>query len=742
VTLSAAITSSALTNGGLITYTNTGTTNLTLTAAEFGNAATYPVQSTAAVFTLPPKGTVTLQLTSTLASNWRIVSFEYPGLQAGAIAFSVSKTTAQTVPANSEQVVTFDVADINPQNYFDTVTSRYTPEIAGYYNFSATLTVSTVTITASVAIYKNGTQMCRGTCGQSESSATGTITDVIYMNGTTDYVDVRCTTGGGSGPIFTGQTFFSGSLVTQQNIVNTTSGVYNVPIAADSTVPALLAAVTPTAITDVVNNLYIITNTASTNVTLTANTFIGYQAYPSQATVTSIVMTPGSTLELQTVTIGTGYQIVILNTPINVGSVGFSAWMTSGVNINSSNISSPTVLRYQTTQFNPQNYYNPSTGRFQPLTAGYYSVNASYFAFTTPDKWMQIGIRKNGAAPFVGFGEGTTPNGNVLNPQVKCLVYMNGTSDYLEVVGATETGNTTTNTSYGGGAQFSAFLTNQTLTEVVGTTAAGSATKNAAQAIANGVFTKVTLPGPATDPQSWWNAANNQWIPTIPGYYEVSGMLSYFSLTANTLYEIHILKNGFTVINGLYPSNISSAPFLTGTANTVVYMNGTTDYLEMYTYQSSGAAQSIEGNLTRTNLTLSLVGANQAVPAVEETVAAYNIGTASGSTPYAQVQLDNIIIYWKGSASLCMKTVSGASVIQGVSTFINDNGASGCQNLTGTGSSAPVTLTTTERVMFSSSTMGMKEITFRDTTFNRSYVAKCILQNSYTNSQIFLNRIG
>jgi hypothetical protein len=731
VTLSAAITSSALTNGGLITYTNTGTTNLTLTAAAFDNAATYPVQSTAAVFTLPPKGTVTLQLTSTSASNWRIISFEYPGLQAGAIAFAVSKTTAQTVPANSEQVVTFDVADINPQNYFDTVTSRYTPEIAGYYNFSATLTVSSVTITTSVAIYKNGIQACRGTCGQSESSATGTITDVIYMNGTTDYVDVRCTTGGGTGPIFTGQTFFSGSLVTQQNIVNTTSGIYNVPVSANSTIPALLAA---GSITEVVNDLYIITNTASTNVTLTATSFIGYQAYPSQATATNIVMTPGSTLELQNVTIGTGYQIVILNTPINVGSVAFSVAGTPSAISGAGN-----VVLFSTVRDNPQNYYNITNGRYTPLTAGYYQFEASVNLFAAANSNVNLNLRKNGVVVQVSPTFSTASASSAIVTQV---VYMNGSTDYVDIFiaapGSSLSARSVENCT------FSGFLTNQTLTEVVGTTAAAFVAKNAAQAVASATLTKITFAAPSgqDDPQSWWNAANNRYIPTIPGYYQVSLLTTYASPQAGT-YENQIYKNGATISNAL---GTPTSGYVSFSPSIVVYMNGSTDYLEAFTYQASGSSQNLEPFSQRNNFSISLVGANQAVEAVTQTTSAYGQGTYPGNvnTPYAVAQLDNIRIWQQGanSAFFYFGTVSGTTQIQGSMSSSFFNGGAGTANINNQTNGNPLTITTSGVTNFGAGTMSCWTANFRDLTANISYRATFILAHGYTNSQCFLERIG
>jgi hypothetical protein len=249
-------------------------------------------------------------------------------------------------------------------------------------------------------------------------------------------------------------------------------------VSADTTIPALLAA---GSITEVVNDLYIITNTASTNVTLTANTFIGYQAYPSQATATNIVMTPGSTLELQNVTIGTGYQIVILNTPINVGSVAFAVFNSANLPISSAgtNISNVAI------RLNPQNYYDNSTGRYTPKTAGYYQVNCGITTNGSGSNGVQMQLRKNGVAYNV---QPQGSDGNAAGAQIADVVYMNGSTDYLSVFADSALSYTVIPNNF----WFSASLTNQTLTEVVGTTAAACAVKNTTQAIASATLTKIT----------------------------------------------------------------------------------------------------------------------------------------------------------------------------------------------------------------------------------------------------------
>ena len=331
--------------------------------------------------------------------------------------------------------------------------------------------------------------------------------------------------------------------------------------------------------------------------------------------------------------------------------------------------------------------------------------------------------------------------------QLAALVYMNGSTDYLEIGSYYGPNSATTPTAptFNNGTRFSAFLTNQTLTEVVGTNAAGFAYKNNSQAIAASTFTKVTLPAPPDDPLSWWDAANNRWIPTIPGWYQVDAMLSYIGITASSLFETHIVKNGYTYANTLTQADITISGFCTGVASRVIYMNGSTDYLELYTFQPSGASQNIDSNGTRTNLSLSLVGANQAVQAVTQTTSAYGIGSynsGNNAARYAVAQLDNIIIYQQYQAGFGFATVSGSTQLQGSVQSSNYGGGGGSGSITGNTSSGPWTITTAGAYVYTSNQMSTWTFVFRDLTANISYRATFILQHGYVNSQCFLERIG
>jgi hypothetical protein len=313
---------------------------------------------------------------------------------------------------------------------------------------------------------------------------------------------------------------------------------------------------------------------------------------------------------------------------------------------------------------------------------------------------------------------------------------MNGSTDYLSVhADASVSYNVVPNNFW-----FSASLTNQTLTEVVGTTASVRASINAAQAIPQNVITKVALNQAQFDPQSWLNYANNRIIPTIPGYYQFSSLGSW-QVTTEFNRSIQVRKNGAAI-------TVADTFTAGGTMelSDAVYMNGSTDYLELYVFQASAAAVNLDNNIAYTFFIVSLVGANQAVPAVRETTSAYGIGSnTTGSNQYANCELDNLRFFWRGGggASVFISTISGTTTIQGAyGRNAYGGGADALGLAPGTGS-GPLTVTTTPVALTVNwSTMGQIIATFRDIGAGRSYQMNAILQHSYQNSQIFVNRIS
>lgn len=108
------------------------------------------------------------------------------------------------------------------------------------------------------------------------------------------------------------------------------------------------------------------------------------------------------------------------------------------------------------------------------------------------------------------------------------------------------------------------------------------------QSIGNATWTKVTLGTETFDTAG--NFASDRFTPTVAGYYQVN-MLVQIN-TTNYPVAVSLYKNGSIVTYsvGGYQSGI-----LNGTVShtDVIYMNGSTDYIEMYAYQSSGGSTTL-----------------------------------------------------------------------------------------------------------------------------------------------------
>ena len=118
---------------------------------------------------------------------------------------------------------------------------------------------------------------------------------VVYLNGTTDNIvaAVRSAVPLTSNAL-NDSTYFSASLISQQTISTTGTGNYMLSTSTSQSMTALIAAATAPTITDTKNNIYVINNTSSTNsVTITTPVgggYSGYQAWPQQATATSLTI--------------------------------------------------------------------------------------------------------------------------------------------------------------------------------------------------------------------------------------------------------------------------------------------------------------------------------------------------------------------------------------------------------------------------------------------------------------------
>ena len=122
----------------------------------------------------------------------------------------------QALNNNTWTKVSFQTEIFDTDNSFDNATNfRFTPLVAGYYQINATVLSQFFTAIAG-SIYKNGSgdvyAVGVGTSAQLYSSVT--ISDISYLNGSTDYVEIYAYQASGAGTnMMDGQCSFSAAMV-------------------------------------------------------------------------------------------------------------------------------------------------------------------------------------------------------------------------------------------------------------------------------------------------------------------------------------------------------------------------------------------------------------------------------------------------------------------------------------------------------------------------------------------------
>ena len=127
------------------------------------------------------------------------------------------------------------------------------------------------------------------------------------------------------------------------------------------------------------------------------------------------------------------------------------------------------------------------------------------------------------------------------------------------------------------------------------TAPAFSAYKNAEQTgVSANTWTKVQIDTEVFDSNSCYDTSTYRFTPTVAGYYQVNGHVGCYQPSAQVLCAIY--KNGSIHKWGTYINRLTtgSADMDTGVSS-VVYLNGSTDYIELYGYQD-GASPKFYGN--------------------------------------------------------------------------------------------------------------------------------------------------
>ena len=333
--------------------------------------------------------------------------------------------------------------------------------------------------------------------------------------------------------------------------------------------------------------------------------------------------TAGSTLNFGTRSFFTAYKIEGAQTGSSFKGMRYKH--ASGATLaNNTHIvlSGLTTLDFDTTN----SWFDGQT--FQPDEPGYYQLNfyASIGAMGSSTGRLIMRIRKNGSE-LIAWNQATN-TATSLDATMSHVVELNGTTDYVEVLLFHDSGTTA---NIGTGTAFSAAkmeaftgpvsigdLTNVDITTTLPTdgqalvwsdtlsafvpgevTSGGSGGAvpfkglrytydSGLTSVSNFVVTDNTALGTKDfdTTNSWWDSATGRFQPDEEGYYHITQAVEFFG--TGGLGELCILleKNGSTISKAYFEWAQHQA--MPGFVSEIVYLNGTTDYIEAKFFGSNG----------------------------------------------------------------------------------------------------------------------------------------------------------
>jgi hypothetical protein len=116
-----------------------------------------------------------------------------------------------------------------------------------------------------------------------------------------------------------------------------------------------------------------------------------------------------------------------------------------------------------------------------------------------------------------------------------------------------------------------------------------SAWGSTVQSCTSGANTKIILNNEVFDTASCFDSTTNyRFTPNVAGYYQISGAAGMVAGSASQLSCVQIFKNGSQyAIGSCSPAFTTIQNFMT--VSDLVYMNGSTDYVELYIYHNFGS---------------------------------------------------------------------------------------------------------------------------------------------------------
>jgi hypothetical protein len=141
---------------------------------------------------------------------------------------------------------------------------------------------------------------------------------------------------------------------------------------------------------------------------------------------------------------------------------------------------------------------------------------------------------------------------------------------------------------------------------VSGNMPAFSAYASSGQTVTTGTWTKIQVNTKEFDTATCFNTSTYAYTPNVAGYYQVNAQL-HMATGINGRLLCSIYKNGSIVKIGSDASNNNT---LGVNLSILIYMNGSTDYIEFWGYQDAGSSKALDNSSAANYFQASLVRAS------------------------------------------------------------------------------------------------------------------------------------
>ena len=130
---------------------------------------------------------------------------------------------------------------------------------------------------------------------------------------------------------------------------------------------------------------------------------------------------------------------------------------------------------------------------------------------------------------------------------------------------------------------------------VSGNMPAFSAYASGGQSVPNATQTKIQFNNENFDTNNNFDSATNyRFTPTVAGYYQLNAVVSFNGGVSAFSAVITLYKNGSSYMSGSLATPVSVSIGAASNVSSLVYFNGSTDYAEIYVYQTSGISLGLQ----------------------------------------------------------------------------------------------------------------------------------------------------